>query len=79
MQSAHPGIPVYADAAELVTSPDVDAIAVITPVTDSVMSASAGEGHSRLPSLGKRYTPLPARSKNVFKKFLPDLKRARKQ
>ena len=32
MQSAHPGIPVYADAAELVTSPDVDAIAVITPV-----------------------------------------------
>jgi len=32
MQSAHPGIPVYADANELVSSPDVDVIAVITPV-----------------------------------------------
>jgi predicted dehydrogenase len=32
MQSAHPGIRVYADPAELVTSPDIDAIAVITPV-----------------------------------------------
>ena len=32
MQSAHPGIPVYADPNELVSSPDVDVIAVITPV-----------------------------------------------
>jgi predicted dehydrogenase len=32
IQSAHPGIPVYSDHTELVSSPDVDAIAVITPV-----------------------------------------------
>jgi len=32
IQSANPGIPVYSDYNELVNSPDVDAIAVITPV-----------------------------------------------
>ena len=32
IQSAHPGIPVHNDAQELIESPDVDAIAVITPV-----------------------------------------------
>src|ERR1019366_5431833 len=32
IQSANPGIPVYFDSNELVNSPDVDAIAVITPV-----------------------------------------------
>ena len=32
IRSANPGIPVYSDHNELVSSPDVDAIAVITPV-----------------------------------------------
>jgi predicted dehydrogenase len=32
IQAANPGIPVYSDALELIQSPDVDAIAVITPV-----------------------------------------------
>src|SRR5258708_35834975 len=32
IQSAHPGISVHADATELLMSPEVDAIAVITPV-----------------------------------------------
>jgi predicted dehydrogenase len=32
MQAAHPGVPVYSDYHELMASPDVDAIAVITPV-----------------------------------------------
>jgi predicted dehydrogenase len=32
IQHAHPGIPMYADANELLISPEVDAIAVITPV-----------------------------------------------
>ena len=32
IQAAHPGIPVHGDFHELVKSPDVDAIAVITPV-----------------------------------------------
>jgi predicted dehydrogenase len=32
IQAAHPGIPVYSDANELVKSPNVDAVAVITPV-----------------------------------------------
>jgi predicted dehydrogenase len=31
-QKAHPGIPVVADASELICSPQIDAIAVITPV-----------------------------------------------
>src|ERR1700687_2368303 len=31
-QAAHPGVPVYANAQELICSPDTDAIAVITPV-----------------------------------------------
>ena len=32
IQAAHPGVPVYSDSKELIGSPDVDAIAVITPV-----------------------------------------------
>jgi predicted dehydrogenase len=32
IQAAHPGIPVFSDAQELISSPDVDVIAVITPV-----------------------------------------------
>jgi predicted dehydrogenase len=32
IQAAHPGIPVYSDANELIKSPDLDAIAVVTPV-----------------------------------------------
>src|SRR5215831_4679564 len=32
VQSAHPGIPVYSDARELVSSPDVDVVAIVTPV-----------------------------------------------
>ncbi len=32
IQAANPGIPVHSDAQELIQSPDVDAIAVITPV-----------------------------------------------
>src|SRR5208282_3423636 len=32
IQAAHPGVPVYSDPNELAKSPDVDAIAVITPV-----------------------------------------------
>src|ERR1700723_2636847 len=32
IQSAHPGVPVFGDANELLTSSEVDAIAVITPV-----------------------------------------------
>jgi predicted dehydrogenase len=32
IQAAHPGVPVCSDAKELIGSPDVDAIAVITPV-----------------------------------------------
>ena len=32
IQTAHPGVPVYSDSKELISSPDVDAIAVITPV-----------------------------------------------
>jgi predicted dehydrogenase len=32
IQAAHPGVPIYSDPNELAKSPDVDAIAVITPV-----------------------------------------------
>lgn len=32
IQAAHTGVPVYSDSQELISSPDVDAIAVITPV-----------------------------------------------
>ena len=32
IQAANPGIPVHSDANDLIKSPDVDAIAVITPV-----------------------------------------------
>src|ERR1700746_1253502 len=32
IQAAHPGVPVFSDSQELILSPEVDAIAVITPV-----------------------------------------------
>jgi predicted dehydrogenase len=32
IQAAHPGVPIYSDPNELAKSPDVDAVAVITPV-----------------------------------------------
>jgi predicted dehydrogenase len=32
IQAANPGVPIFTDASELIASPDVDAIAVVTPV-----------------------------------------------
>jgi predicted dehydrogenase len=42
VQSAHPGVPVYSDARELITSAEVDAIAVITPVWSHYELAKMG-------------------------------------
>ena len=47
MQSAHPGISVYSDHKELINSPEVDAIAVITPVWTHYELAKAALEHGK--------------------------------
>jgi predicted dehydrogenase len=56
IQAAHPGIPVHSDFHELVRSPDVDAIAVITPVWTHYELAKAGLEHGKHVFVEKPFT-----------------------
>jgi len=56
IQAAHPGIPVHSDFHELVRSPDVDAIAVITPVWTHYELAKAALEHGKHVFVEKPFT-----------------------
>ncbi len=56
IQAAHPGIPVISDFHELVRSPDVDAVAVITPVWTHYELAKAALEHGKHVFVEKPFT-----------------------
>jgi len=66
MQAAHPGIPVYADPAELVRSPDVDVIAVITPVWSHFELAKAALENGKHVFVEKPFTANVAQAEELI-------------
>src|SRR2546422_5401912 len=53
---AHPGLPVTADPAELLTSPEIDAIAVVTPVSTHFELAKAALENGKHVFIEKPFT-----------------------
>src|SRR6266576_6925044 len=65
-QSAHPGVPVYADANELLISPEVDAIAVITPVWTHYELAKAALENGKHVFVEKPFTSTSAQASELI-------------
>ena len=65
-QSAHPGVPVYADANELLISPEVDAIAVITPVWTHYELAKAALENGKHVFVEKPFTSNTAQAEKLI-------------
>src|SRR5712692_888030 len=66
VQSAHPGIPVYSCPAELTGSPDVDAIAVITPVWTHYELAKAALENGKHVFVEKPFTSNVAQAEELI-------------
>lgn len=66
IQSAHPGIPVFADANELLTSQEVDAIAVITPVWTHYELAKAALENGKHVFVEKPFTSNTAQAEELI-------------
>src|SRR6202049_4734193 len=66
IQSAHPGIPVHGDSNELVKSPDVDAIAVITPVWTHYELAKAALESGKHVFVEKPFTSCVAQAEELI-------------
>src|SRR2546430_6190621 len=66
IQSANPGIPVYSDYKELVTSPDVDAIAVITHVWTHFEVAKAALENGKHVFVEKPFTSSVAQAEELI-------------
>src|SRR6201989_886731 len=66
IQSAHPGIPVYSDHNELASSPDVDAIAVITPVWTHFEVAKAALQNGKHVFVEKPFTSSVAQAEELI-------------
>src|ERR1039457_7364791 len=66
IQSANPGIPVSADYNELVNSPDVDAIAVITPVWTHFELAKAALENGKHVFVEKPFTSNAAQAQELI-------------
>src|SRR5271154_876522 len=66
IQAAHPGIPVHADFNELVQSPDVDAIAVITPVWTHYELAKAALENGKHVFVEKPFTSTVAQAEELI-------------
>ena len=66
IQSANPGIPVYSDSNELVNSPDVDAIAVITPVWTHFELAKAALENGKHVFVEKPFTSNAAQAEELI-------------
>src|SRR5437588_1937125 len=66
IQSANPGIPVYSDHNELVSSPDVDAIAVVTPVWTHFELAKAALENGKHVFVEKPFTSNTAQAEELI-------------
>jgi predicted dehydrogenase len=66
IQSANPGIPIYSDHNELVSSPDVDAIAVITPVWTHFEVAKAALENGKHVFVEKPFTSSVAQAEELI-------------
>jgi len=66
MESANPGIPVYSDHKELIGSPDVDAIAVITPVWTHYELAMAALENGKHVFVEKPFTSNVAQAESLI-------------
>jgi len=66
IQAAHPGVPVYADSQELICSPDVDAIAVITPVWTHYELAKAALENGKHVFVEKPFTSNTAQAEELI-------------
>src|SRR5271168_3892411 len=66
IQAAHPGVPVHADFHELVQSPEVDAIAVITPVWTHYELAKAALENGKHVFVEKPFTTTTAQAEELI-------------
>jgi predicted dehydrogenase len=66
IQSSHPGIPVYSDHNELVCSPNVDAIAVITPIWTHFEVAKAALENGKHVFVEKPFTSSVAQAEELI-------------
>jgi predicted dehydrogenase len=66
IQASNPGIPVYSDHNELVSSPDVDAIAVITPVWTHFEVAKAALQNGKHVFVEKPFTSSVAQAEELI-------------
>ena len=66
IQAAHPGVPVHSDFHELVKSPDVDAIAVITPVWTHYELAKAALENGKHVFVEKPFTSTVAQAEELI-------------
>jgi predicted dehydrogenase len=66
IQSANPGIPVHGDANELIKSPDVDVIAVITPVWTHYELAKAALENGKHVFVEKPFTSTVAQAEELI-------------
>jgi predicted dehydrogenase len=66
IQAAHPGVPVYSDCNELITSSDVDAIAVVTPVWTHYELAKAALENGKHVFVEKPFTSTTAQGEELI-------------
>jgi predicted dehydrogenase len=66
IQAAHPGVPVYADSRELISSPVTDAIAVITPVWTHYELAKAALENGKHVFVEKPFTSNVAQAEELI-------------
>ena len=66
IQAAHPGVPVFADSKELINSPDVDAVAVITPVWSHFELAKAALQNGKHVFVEKPFTSSVAQAEELI-------------
>ena len=66
IQSAHPGVPAYSDPKELIGSPEVDAIAVITPVWTHYELAKAALENGKHVFVEKPFTSNVAQAEELI-------------
>src|ERR1700675_3591615 len=66
IEAANPGIPVHSEASELIKSPDVDAIAVVTPVWTHYELAKAALENGKHVFVEKPFTSTTAQGEELI-------------